>query len=110
MLNDRETAQYTHTLNVTATGDYRCTVANTASSDSATITVEMKTHCLCFSATILQLPHLPVMRQQSRMVPLVSECPGLHPVMPLATGSTIPAVEETVVVRMSVEDTLTATL
>ena len=44
------------------------------------------------------------------MVPLVSECPGLHPVMPLATESTIPAVEETVVVRMSVEDTLTATL
>ena len=44
------------------------------------------------------------------MVPLVSECPGLHPVMPLATGSTIPAVEETVVVRVSVEDTLTATL
>ena len=43
-------------------------------------------------------------------VQLVSECPGLHPVMPLATGSTIPAVEETVVVRMSVEDTLTATL
>ena len=40
VLNDRETAQYTHTLNVTAEGDYRCTVANTAFSASATITVE----------------------------------------------------------------------
>ena len=40
VLNNATTAQYTHTLNVTATGDYRCTVANTASSDSATITVE----------------------------------------------------------------------
>ena len=40
MLNDPETAQYTHTLNVTAEGDYRCTVANTAFSDSADITLE----------------------------------------------------------------------
>ena len=67
VLNNAVTAQYTHTLNVTAAGDYRCTVANTAFSDSATITVKgiyipyVKTHCFCFSATILQLPHLPVM-------------------------------------------------
>ena len=40
MLNNATTAQYTHTLNVTATGEYTCTVANTAFSDSATITVE----------------------------------------------------------------------
>ena len=64
VLNNAMTAQYTHTLNVTATGDYRCTVANTAFSSSATITVE---GTLCentlfrFSAAILQLPHLPVM-------------------------------------------------
>ena len=64
VLNNAMTAQYTHTLNVTATGDYRCTVANTAFSSSATITVE-GTFCentlFRFSATILQLPHLPVM-------------------------------------------------
>ena len=64
VLNNATTAQYTHTLNVTAAGEYTCTVANTAFSDSATITVE---GTLCentlfrFSATILQLPHLPVM-------------------------------------------------
>ena len=63
VLNNATTSQYKHTLNVTATGDYRCTVANTAYSDSA--------HCrrynipyvktlFCFSATILQLPRLPV--------------------------------------------------
>ena len=40
MLNNAETAQYTHTLSVTAAGDYRCTVANTAFSDSADITLE----------------------------------------------------------------------
>ena len=28
MLNDPETARYTHTLNVTAAGEYTCTVAN----------------------------------------------------------------------------------
>ena len=66
VLNNATTAQYTHTLNVTAAGDYRCTVANTAFSDSATITVEgIYTLCentlFCLSATILQLPRLPVM-------------------------------------------------
>ena len=40
VFNNAVTAQYTHTLNVTAAGDYRCTVSNTAFSDSATITVE----------------------------------------------------------------------
>ena len=40
VLNDRETAQYTHTLNVTAAGDYRCTVSNTAFSNSTDITLE----------------------------------------------------------------------
>ena len=40
VLNSAVTAEYTHTLNVTAAGDYRCTVANTAFSDSATITLQ----------------------------------------------------------------------
>ena len=64
VLNNAVTAQYTHTLNATATGDYRCTVSNTAFSASATITVEgtlCENTLFCFSATILQLPHLPVM-------------------------------------------------
>ena len=40
VLNDPVTAQYTHTLTVTATGVYNCTVANNKpSSASATITV-----------------------------------------------------------------------
>ena len=39
-LDDGVTAQYTHTLNVTAAGDYRCTVSNTAFSNSTDITLE----------------------------------------------------------------------
>ena len=40
VMNNAVTAQYTHTLTVTAAGYYRCTVSNTAFSDSATITLE----------------------------------------------------------------------
>ena len=40
MLDDPETAQYTHTLNVTAAGVYTCTVANSVSSASADVTLE----------------------------------------------------------------------
>ena len=40
VLNNAVTAQYTHTLNVTAAGYYRCTVSNTAFSASADITLE----------------------------------------------------------------------
>ena len=41
VLDDPETAQYTHTLTVTAGGEYTCTVENNKpSSDSATITLE----------------------------------------------------------------------
>ena len=40
VLNDPETAQYTHTLNISLAGEYTCTVANNKpSSDSASITV-----------------------------------------------------------------------
>ena len=40
VLDDPETAQYTHTLTVTTGGEYTCTVANNKpSSDSATITI-----------------------------------------------------------------------
>ena len=40
VLDDPETAQYTHTLNVTTGGEYTCTVENNKpSSDSATIIV-----------------------------------------------------------------------
>ena len=40
VLDDPETAQYTHTLNVTTGGEYTCTVQNNKpSSDSATITL-----------------------------------------------------------------------
>ena len=40
VLNDPETAEYTHTLNVTTAGDYICTVSNIAFSASATIPLE----------------------------------------------------------------------
>ena len=41
VLNDPETAQYTHTLTITSTGEYTCTVSNNKpSTDSATITVQ----------------------------------------------------------------------
>ena len=40
MLNDPVTAQYTHTLNVTAEGVYTCTVANSVSFSSADITLK----------------------------------------------------------------------
>ena len=40
VLDDPETAQYTHTLTVTTGGEYTCTVENNKpSSDSATITL-----------------------------------------------------------------------
>ena len=40
VLDDPETAQYTHTLTVTTGGEYTCTVENNKpSSDSATITI-----------------------------------------------------------------------
>ena len=40
VLNDPETAQYTHTLTVTTGGEYTCTVSNNKpSSDSASITL-----------------------------------------------------------------------
>ena len=40
VLNDPETAQYTHTLTVTSGGEYTCTVSNNKpSTASATITV-----------------------------------------------------------------------
>ena len=40
VLDNPETAQYTHTLNVTTGGEYTCTVENNKpSSDSATITL-----------------------------------------------------------------------
>ena len=40
VLDDPETAQYTHTLIVTAAGEYTCTVANSVYFDSADITLK----------------------------------------------------------------------
>ena len=40
VLDDPVTAQYTHTLNVTAEGVYTCTVANSVSFSSADITLK----------------------------------------------------------------------
>ena len=40
VLNNAVDAQYTHTLNVTAAGEYTCTVANTAFSNSTDITLK----------------------------------------------------------------------
>ena len=65
VLDDPETAQYTHTLTVTTGGEYTCTVENNKpSSDSATIILTgiilpNSTHN-CIHLT-LQKPHLPVM-------------------------------------------------
>ena len=39
VLNDPQIAQYTHTLNVTNAGVYTCTVNNSESTDSASISV-----------------------------------------------------------------------
>ena len=48
VLNDPETAKYTHTLNVTTAGDYMCTVSNNiASSASATFPLEGILYILC---------------------------------------------------------------
>ena len=122
-LDDPETAQYTHTLNVTTGGEYTCTVSNNKpSSDSANIILGSMsfahpqiTNCQLYGRScciyhvasfLVQVHHLPVEWQQSRMVPLVSESPGLHPVMPLATGSN--TLEEAVVAVWLLE-TLTHT-
>ena len=51
--------------------------------------------------TIHQVFHHLLMSQQSRMVPLASFCLGLHPLVPLGTGSTMTVVEVTVDMRMS---------
>ena len=82
VLNDPETAQYTHTLTVTSVGEYTCTVANNKpSTASATITVSSTAYIMtqiiiqfrncdyiifakrepniCNFA--IQVPHLPVM-------------------------------------------------
>ena len=40
VLDDPETAQYTHTLNVTSAGNYKCTVTNSVSSLFTTITLQ----------------------------------------------------------------------
>ena len=40
VLDDPVTAQYTHTLTGSIAGDYRCTVTNDISSDTATLTVQ----------------------------------------------------------------------
>ena len=70
VLNDPETAQYTHTLTVTAAGVYTCTVANdkpsSATSASITVTGMLEHICIgylgCKPCDIsLQLPHLPLM-------------------------------------------------
>ena len=51
VLNDPETARYTHTLNVTTAGEYTCTVANdkpsSATSNSITVTGVYKVFSLC---------------------------------------------------------------
>ena len=79
MLDDPETAQYTHTLNVTAAGQYTCTVANSVSSASADTTLEGMIHTVCEAHTpysvfhCAQEPHLPVMWRQSNMVSLASQ-------------------------------------
>ena len=54
VLDDTETAQYTHTLNVTAAGEYTCTVANSVSSALAGITLEGMIHTVCDSHFIIQ--------------------------------------------------------
>ena len=64
MLNDPETARYTHTLNVTAAGEYTCTVANdkpsTATSNSITVTGMHTRYLVCvydlfsFKCTIIE--------------------------------------------------------
>ena len=53
VLVDAVNAEYTHTLNVTAAGEYTCTVANSAFSDSADITLEGMMHTVCGSQFII---------------------------------------------------------
>ena len=64
MLNDPETARYTHTLNVTTAGEYTCTVANdkpsSATSNSFTVTGMHTRYLVCvydlpsFKCTIIE--------------------------------------------------------
>ena len=67
----------------------------------------------CVISSPLQVPHLPVELWQSRLVPLVSEWPGLLPLhweIPLATGSPTLEEEAAVAVWMLMMATLTVTL
>ena len=64
VLNDPETARYTHTLNVTTAGEYTCTVANnkpsTATSNSFSVTGMHTRYLVCvydlpsFKCTIIE--------------------------------------------------------
>ena len=77
VLDDPETAQYTHILTVTTGGEYTCTVENNkSSSDSATITLkgiesQFTKYYLMYKS--LQEPHLLVMWRQSNMISRVSQ-------------------------------------
>ena len=55
VLDNPVMARYTHTLNVTAGGEYTCTVANSVSSDSADITLEGMIHTVREAHTLLTL-------------------------------------------------------
>ena len=57
MLNDPVTAQYTHTLNVTAAGVYTCILANdkpSSASASFTVTGMIEIPCLVYYCTMVR--------------------------------------------------------
>ena len=93
VLDDRVTAQYTHTLTVTGRlgGLYTCIVANDKpSKKSAHFTVEGIIMCLAYyyhNKHSIQLPLLPVTCIQSKYLPLLFWCLGVHLVMQLDTLS-----------------------
>ena len=79
MLDDPVTAQYTHTLTVTAEGVYTCTVANSVSFSSADITLKSTSFqsfvihviLVCLLHIIVPLPPTEVMAVQDGLTSII---------------------------------------
>ena len=86
VLEDTETAQYTHTLNVSGKlgGLYQCNVSNSMPSSKTASFVVMGMFSIFdimyfYSNYSIQRPQLPLISWQSRKDRLASECLGTHP-------------------------------
>ena len=77
MLDDPETAQYTHTLTVTTGGEYTCNVANSVFSSSANMALKSTAFQALLTTflvlCILQFQFLQLELQQSKMDLIASQ-------------------------------------